>query len=293
MAKIKILADDIIKAINDYIKDEESNYKNLIMDVIDKDDFLHDTEIFSVLEQKCTVIYYPLDDDNDGFHVEKPINGEMMDFVYINTSKSYYKQVFAAAHEFGHILKVDEVISKILDRDFDDELKEAIINRFASEIMMPESVFAKHLITKLLQFDNEKVTKNEKGASVELGEENTVRLIANLMLKFSLPYDAIVIRMFELGYLCLENAESLLESKFDLTEKVEQCIKEGGGSNFDSFHDRKFIAGLAELLNDIEEKGVIRKEKIESIREQFAISKLTEKITSANAPTLQIIVRQD
>ena len=47
------------------------------------------------------MLYYSLDDDIDGCHICKPLNGEMKQFVYINTSKVLQEQVWTAAHELG------------------------------------------------------------------------------------------------------------------------------------------------------------------------------------------------
>lgn len=63
--------------------------------------------IFSILEDNCTVIYYPLENEkNRGFHIKKIVKNRLEDFVYINTAKPIAEQIFAAAHEFGHIFEV-------------------------------------------------------------------------------------------------------------------------------------------------------------------------------------------
>lgn len=69
----------IIGAIQEFIKGkrDEANIWNVIV----RDD------VFAILERECYVLYYALEDDIDGCHICKPLNGEMKQFVYINTSK--------------------------------------------------------------------------------------------------------------------------------------------------------------------------------------------------------------
>ena len=44
--------------------------------------------IFSILENHCTVIYYPMENEkNRGFHIKKIVKDNLEDFVYINTAK--------------------------------------------------------------------------------------------------------------------------------------------------------------------------------------------------------------
>lgn len=66
-------------------------------------------DIFKILESQCTVVYYPISDQkNRGFHIKKIVHDQLEDFVYINTDKPIAEQIFAAAHELGHIFKVAE-----------------------------------------------------------------------------------------------------------------------------------------------------------------------------------------
>lgn len=83
----------IVNAIQEFIKmkrDEEH-----ILNVIVRDD------VFSILEEKCQVLYYALDDDIDGCHICKSLNGELRQFVYIHTSKVLQEQVSKALRKWG------------------------------------------------------------------------------------------------------------------------------------------------------------------------------------------------
>ena len=75
-----------IKKIQTFISEIKHNEK--IDNAVIRDD------VFSILEKKCTVLYFPLkDDDIDGFHIERTINGQKKDFVFINSAKKTEKQI--------------------------------------------------------------------------------------------------------------------------------------------------------------------------------------------------------
>ena len=66
-------------------------------------------DIFVLLDQCCTVVYFPVDDQtNNGFHVRYPEG----DIVYINTNQTKEKQIFTAAHELGHIWGLEDYIQE-------------------------------------------------------------------------------------------------------------------------------------------------------------------------------------
>lgn len=56
----------------------------------------------------------------------------------INTNNTIEKQVYIAAHELGHVWKIDEKVLAKCDGNIDSE---AIINRFAAELLMPAELF--------------------------------------------------------------------------------------------------------------------------------------------------------
>lgn len=90
--------------------------EKLILDFINEKniptEYLVRDSIFNILEKYCTVLYYPLEnEENDGCHVERLVNNKVESFVFINTNKAVEKQVFTAAHELGHILKLDDYLS--------------------------------------------------------------------------------------------------------------------------------------------------------------------------------------
>lgn len=71
-------------------------------------------DIFAILKAECVVLYYALEDGSiEGCHVIKPLNGKLEQFVFINTTKAVQEQTWTAAHELGHVWKVDWVCSRL------------------------------------------------------------------------------------------------------------------------------------------------------------------------------------
>lgn len=83
--------------------------------------------IFALLEQYCTVLYYPQKEEkNDDCHVKRLVNNEIVNFIFI-THKSIEKQVFTATHELGYILELPEYLKKNCP-DFTPEMDEIAMN---------------------------------------------------------------------------------------------------------------------------------------------------------------------
>ena len=96
-------------------------------------------DVLDLLDRYCTVVYYPLEEEeNNGFRVKDiPFSdGSYHDFVFINTAQTLEKQAFTAAHELGHIWNVDRYV--IEHCGISSELAEPIINRFAAVLLMPK-----------------------------------------------------------------------------------------------------------------------------------------------------------
>ena len=86
----------IVEQIPTAIEKVRTDY--VLNNMIIKDD------IFGILEKHCTVVYYPIENEiNCGFHTKRFVKDRLGDFVYINTAKTVAEQVFAAAHELGHV----------------------------------------------------------------------------------------------------------------------------------------------------------------------------------------------
>jgi len=77
LESINSLPQSVITSISLFITQEKIQSEYLLRD-----------GVFSLLDQYCTVLYYPQEkEDNDGCHVRRLVNGEVKNFVYINTYK--------------------------------------------------------------------------------------------------------------------------------------------------------------------------------------------------------------
>lgn len=176
-----------------------------------KNEIIRD-DVFSILQalENTNVLYYPLGDEAedgcDGCHLEKLVNGNIEQFVFINTSNTRERQAFSVAHELGHIWSVDDKIRKL----FPDMIlsSEDIVNRFAAELLMPRDLFSEAVKQKLLQLDT---TMNSGSMSIKLLD--LVRLIAYLMNEFFVPYKSVVYRFNETKLLNPQYNVDVLEFK--------------------------------------------------------------------------------
>lgn len=261
------LSAETVDCIKDLIsnKFESDKLKNEFPNLLLREDTL------ALLDKYCTVIYYPLaDEDNNGFHITGIIdfNGTEQHFVFINTAQTIEKQVFTAAHELGHAWKVDEYVANKLSLSLDSNMSEQIINRFAAELLIPEDTFRTsfELEFKRYQAPIGKITR-----------ANMLKVIVGLMNQFFAPMKAILYRCFELDILDKSTVELLLGNsiiKEDIIkEKVSEIIQENGYVNFQKPTNKKWIEGLANLLEQAEKQSSVSSVKIDKIRRQFDIKR--------------------
>lgn len=233
-------------------------------------------DVFEVLNRYCTAIYYPIEDSsNRGFHIKEYLNrnGKEQNFVFINTSQTLEKQVFTAAHELGHIWQIDKNILQefpnLTDANADnDDLAEAIVNRFAAELLMPEKLFRSSFNSDIRQ-----VTADNRGSLLEIDLKEALRIIVKRMDQFRAPSGAVVRRLFELRIIPKESMDILLGegliSKEKIDDEIERIIQENDYSNLRRPTERKFIPGLAELLDKAETARCVEESKIIELRKMF------------------------
>lgn len=126
--------DQVISVIQEFITSQR-NKKGIVNEVIRED-------VFDILGAECTVLYYALEDNKvEGCHVIKPVNGKMEQFVFINTTKAVQEQTWTAAHELGHVWKIDSRVKEKLNQF--DLNSEDLVNRFAAELLLPEDISVK------------------------------------------------------------------------------------------------------------------------------------------------------
>jgi len=225
--------------------------------------------IFEIVEKDCIVVYYPIldaEEKNDGFILPAvPLrNGEKKSIIFINTFQTEEKQVFVAAHEYGHFLKVAETINQKCGTNIENE---KIVNRFAAELLMPTDTFKTYFIGHLKR---------------TMGENNYIELfqlfdaIIDAMNYFSVPYNAVVIRLVEVGLIRRVDGIELVDGSErlpleDITNIVEHLIADGDYGVLRTSSHKKDIHGLKEILRLAEKNGTESPVKIERLRKAFGI----------------------
>lgn len=171
-------------------------------------------DIFGILEKHCTVVYYPIENEkNCGFHTKRFVKDKLEDFVYINTAKTVADQVFAAAHELGHVWGVaTQVWEQVGEQGIlESKIEEQIINRFAAELLMPTKEFRKTFLAHIekLGFDSNK-----------LRLADLICVMVLQMNDYMVPYEAYYDVLYEDMRLTLEAVNS--------SKQVEKlCLHKG------------------------------------------------------------------
>lgn len=239
-------------------------------------------DIFAYLEEYSRVLYYPLNEEEEanGIHVERWIGDEKVNFVFINTAKPLEKQVYTAAHELGHIWKIDE---KVAARIHEEVNKEDIINRFAAELLMPEKVFYFFLITK-----SKEVSSNGK----EMDFSDILSIITYLMDAFMVPYKAVIFRLEEVGFITIQSRKTLEEIERKYPEQIQIAVEKGQYMNLGRTKKKKSIGKLEQLLNLAEEKKIYSDEKIKNIKAAFGLT-ISDEDNIVKIPSIKINLPED
>lgn len=253
---------NVVEAIVQFIEDNQSIFKKV------KNRNSIGKEIFNIVEDNCLIVYYPIIDaneKNDGFLLQDmPLgNGKCIDIIYINTFQTEEKQVFAAAHELGHYLKVAKEVNEKCATNIDEEI---IVNRFAAELLMPKECFREKFLRGI-----KKKNKNNEVSMKEFLEN-----IVDLMDFFSVPYNAVAIRLVETGIISREDGIMLVDGNEhilieDISMSVDRIISNGNYKNLRTSSRKKEIKDLEAILDEAEKKGTVSKTKIHRLREKFGI----------------------
>lgn len=270
MAETDVIRDKkIVNAIKQFIKEKKEKDK---LNIAFPNSLLKD-DALELLDRYCTVVYYPLENEkNNGFHITNvpDKNGEVRQFVFINTAQTMEKQVFTAAHELGHIWEVDEYVARKCNIHLNNELREHIINRFAAELLIPEEQFV-----KMFTSEYENLAKENGKISIV----NMLRLIARLMNFFFVPMKSVVLRFSELQIIDDEVKELLLGrgevQERLIQDKLNDIIIEDGYTKISNSSNKKWIDGLAEMLDKAEASKALPEMKINRMRAAFNLPSKT------------------
>lgn len=227
-------------------------------------------DIFRILESQCTVVYYPISDQkNRGFHIKKIVNDQLEDFVYINTDKPMAEQIFAAAHELGHIFKVAEQVWDILEKTGKptEQEEEDITNLFAAELLMPYEVFRKNFFAHMNEL-------NIIPGKVRLDE--AIRLIVCQMGDFMVPYEAVRKRLVETRIMDKKSAEKL-ETQNTQVESLVKAFLSDQNTYLGKGTGVRTISGMRSLLDKAEkEKSKIDSYLIQKLKKDFEVKEIFE-----------------
>lgn len=236
----------MLKGLNDFEIEEVKSQAREKLGVCRKTNDIIGVQIFSILGLYARVIYYPLGEDAPwGF---TRISGSQNDsalekpFVAINTSIPVDCQVFAAAHELYHIWyeqNPDILPSDLLDEN-DKETNEKKANRFAAEFLVDEIMLRQEI----------EIYKIEK---------ITMKSALQLAVLFTVPYQAMVKRLNETGFIGEEELKKfLLESDDSITRHKKRYALSSPKSD-----SRIAMDNLAELAVNAFESSLVTYEKLE------------------------------
>ena len=202
--------------------------ENHIINPIIKDDML------KLLESVGKVLYYPINDNVCAFYVKAGNNHFKENIIFINTFMSYEIQIFAAAHEFAHIIGIAEnheellVEDKIFNYVFDSmeniDKNEMLANYFASELLVKDTI----LESQLLKMKINKL------------DSITMEDIIRLMDIFLFPYKPMVLKLYCIGKISYERYEELINincsnSIFRLQNRLGLCSRNNELTKIKSF----------------------------------------------------------
>ncbi len=254
----------VVSIIQKFIT-QKKNEKKIVNQVI-RDD------VFAILRAECVVLYYALDDSRiEGCHMIKPLNGELKQFVFINTTKAVQEQTWTAAHELGHVWKVDSYVKEKSDQhDLDSE---DIVNRFAAELLLPADIFKKELDDKLKEY-------GYKGP--QMTGEMMVRLVTYLMNYFCTPYKAIIRRFIELGYVEAEAEQQFLSGFEQQSELYRRLIVENQYTRLETVNKAYSMENIEQDICMLEKNEIYSDKKVERLRQMFHLERTEIKGESYN-----------
>lgn len=224
--------------------------------------------IFKILEKHCVVVYYPFEDESKtrGFHIKRFLKGKLADFVYINTARSSAEQIFAAAHELGHVWEVAKKIWETLEYkdDLTEDIEETIVNRFAAELLMPEEQFERTFWTHMrdMGYDPQKIRLDE-----------LVRVVVMQMTDYMAPYESVRRRLVETKIVSDEIGKLLISNSY--IESLIGVYLKDLNTTFSESTGIKTIPGLRDTLAIAEKEGNVDDYLISKVKKDFEISEIS------------------
>lgn len=251
---------------NRYIEIIEKNANEILKEFDYPDEPIRD-DIFKILRKKGVIIFFPMEaeKDLDGFHVDRVINGKIVPFVYINSYKYFDKCIFCAAHELGHIYEIEKrVLEAYPEVDMTDEFCDEIMNRFAAELLMP-----KNRCHEILNKNIKKI-KTEK-----LSEIDIMNIVVSFMDYFFTPYKAVILRLYEIGFLNELGKEHFYNYSDSI---IESYISKGNYIRPRQKNNICQMDDLEEIIRTVKNNTIVSASAIQKLCEDFNIN-LDEEVT--------------
>ncbi len=146
---------------------------------------------------------YPFS-DTDGTHTYGNItwfktDNETITFIGLNTSSFYDEQIFAIAHEIYHYI-TQSGKAYTPDMEYEDTITEKKADRFAAELLLPVAALKTAAVGMLGSSDMRGIP-----------ETRLLRFIARIQCDWWLPFQAIINRLYEEGFIDESQYEKLYE----------------------------------------------------------------------------------
>jgi len=208
--------------------------------------------IFDMLDEQVKLLMFPVaDDEFCGFICN--YKGE--EFIYINTYLPLEKQIFAAGHEFYHLIreqteKVELLKSNTLTEEGDIELEDKQANLFSALLLVPKESLLKQL--NVLQ--------------VTRARDLTLKKVIKLMNTFAVPYKTIILRLYEIEILSEEKARKWLEIADRDPEQgvLYEINKHQIGEKWQSRTKTVKLSNLKALIIDNAEEELLPEQRVDS-----------------------------
>ena len=217
------------------------------------------------------MLYYPIPEEikNRGFHIKRFMNGKLIDFVYINTAKAMAEQIFAAAHELGHVWKVADKVWEELgtNETLTKEIEEKIVGRFAAELLMPEQEFKKTFWVHI-----EELSLNP----ARIRFEEIIRVMVMQMADYMVPYEAVRRRLLETKILPVKFGDILCADSEPRINDIVSTYLRDLNTALEKTSMKKTIPGLRDLLTKAESSGAVSAYVLSKIKEDFSVESINK-----------------
>lgn len=127
------------------------------------------------------------------------VDNDTITFIGLNTSSFYDEQIFAIAHEIYHYT-TQTGKAYTPDMEYEDKLIEKQADRFAAELLLPPEALRTAVMETIGSADMRDVS-----------EAKLLRFVARIQCDWWLPFQAIINRLYEEGFIDISQYDRLYE----------------------------------------------------------------------------------